>query len=1368
MTTFLQKSGHFHFVMSGKLDKFDFSNKDSAYKAFEMMNMIQKYTKILALVAITGMSSLVEAQQKWSPAGPIYTAGRARNMVVDKNDASGKTLFVGSTSSGVFKSIDGGVNWEPVDDQGSVRNISYMAQAPDGTIYAATGEGFLRLGQKAKALPGTGLYKLTGNSLTQVVSSSVVGTVINRVAVSPASSNNIALTTNNGVYISTNGGSSFNLAPGIPTATNISGQDVKFDAAGNLYCSVGSESGTSTLTATRIFKSTSALTVFSECTPTSSVLPDKNYGRIELAIAPGDNNTIYASCANKNTDGKNNFSASMKGLFVSYDAGTTWALIVQGSPMLDPLSNGFIASGDYAHVITVSPTDRHTLFYGGYSMYIWKRNVGSNGDSDSNPIGTWQRIGSNFAVNTPFYLHENIHDVKIIPASPNTKYYFITDAGIYRSTDLTVNSQTSIPSFQPFYKGLVTGQFNSVSIERFPVGENAGSTAGGTKVVPYSGFIGGTGGNGLIYYSGTSSLVTQESSYLSGDIYNTEYSKILPNAAFATTGSGAIYRSSNVKTSSPTLYSVNKYTGALSRLAPEPQAFSNANITTGTPFKLWEYYGQNPSNPDQVVFYNDSLRFQTSVASLAELTSTRIFTLNTNRPNRFAQVDSMVIRTATLALAQTANPPAFTTGKTITIKLNNNYVNSGTLTTLSGSVATVGGDNGPESPTVTLNNATLIDDITVAFLAPPFGDKTVSTTNPAHYRVYATVFYKYKAGDSVAVTDNNISTLTTPYRSVFPANANWQYGSGPAYQVTTTANAAVSNPTYVVAPLNVSSATLPVTVNMLGQKSVTLTQYGTYTISAKPVEYTLSVTTNTNVSGSTYSFQIQPGGTTQTLAATATTSVKFLVTPTVATNYTVTQTGTGTLTAVSVLSIASSSYVLNPGNVTQASPVFSVLITPSVAISTYTAAGVSSNTLIGANTSTVTASYPVRVSSVIGTTVVPFPPNNAPVKIPMRYSARLAVCVTNGEISGNADAVAVSKNPLALNDPGNFVRVSQSGAMTDDSNGNASTNTITVDGRPTILEWSKSGTELYYATDANKLYRVSHITDIMDLSPTSYNGKFHTDIFQYNTASGNLPNAAILNMNSPYRTTLIGSFDVPVTSISVAKDDAQLVVTFNNPAQTGTTGIVMHSGTSNVKTSNSISWQKKDAGLTNMRTYCSLIEKDDVKKVYLGTDQGLYYTSDITSGNWVNVNNNSTSKVPNVQIFDVKQQVLMPWDCYNSGQIYIATNGRGVWTNTELLKNYYVGIQESEISRSSLEGLKIYPNPSSANVNISFEGFNEQNARLTIMDLSGRLIKTEELSDVSANSLYTMDTANLTAGIYLVNVTGENGTKRTAKLIVTK
>src|SRR5437868_12848148 len=102
--------------------------------------MINKITKTLGLIVLTGLSTLVDAQMNWAPAGPIYTAGRARNMIVDKNDPSGKTLYVGSTSSGIFKSTDGGSSWAPLDDQGTVRNISYMAQAPDGTIYAATGE----------------------------------------------------------------------------------------------------------------------------------------------------------------------------------------------------------------------------------------------------------------------------------------------------------------------------------------------------------------------------------------------------------------------------------------------------------------------------------------------------------------------------------------------------------------------------------------------------------------------------------------------------------------------------------------------------------------------------------------------------------------------------------------------------------------------------------------------------------------------------------------------------------------------------------------------------------------------------------------------------------------------------------------------------------------------------------------------------------------------------------------------------------------------------------------------------------------------------------------------------------------------------
>ena len=136
-------------------------------------------------------------EHKWSQAGPIYTAGRARNMIVDKTNKS--TLYVGSVSSGIFKSTNGGSQWLPLNDQGKIRNISYMAQSSNNTLWVGTGEGFIRYGQKAKALPGTGLYKLSGNDLISAASSTLIGTVVNRIACHPNDPNKIAVSTNKGI-----------------------------------------------------------------------------------------------------------------------------------------------------------------------------------------------------------------------------------------------------------------------------------------------------------------------------------------------------------------------------------------------------------------------------------------------------------------------------------------------------------------------------------------------------------------------------------------------------------------------------------------------------------------------------------------------------------------------------------------------------------------------------------------------------------------------------------------------------------------------------------------------------------------------------------------------------------------------------------------------------------------------------------------------------------------------------------------------------------------------------------------------------------------------------------------------------------------
>jgi len=1195
-------------------------------------NLSIKLSSLFGTLALVVASQLMEAQTSfdWKLAGPLYTAGRIRNMVVDKNDASGKTLYCGSTSSGVFTSTNGGVRWFPINDQSKIRNISYLAQDINGNIWAATGEGFLRYGQKAKAQRGTGLYKLnlSTKSLIQVKDSIALGAVINRIACSPANANNIALASNLGVLISKDGGQSFNLASGITTSANVVfGLDVKFDNNGVLYCSVGNERGGTGVNAafesasSKIYKSTDAsLTSFTNITPISNVLTDSNYGRIELAIAPSNNNVIYASCANKNTSQPTGAqaanSASLKGIFVSYDAGATWGLLAQGSPALDPLSNGgSLATGDYAHCLLVDPTNADRLYIGGYRFYMYTRTSGTN----ANPIGSWLNIGQYFFSTSPSYLHENIHDIKIISGSP-AKFYFITDAGIYRSSDMTTAVVGVIPpSFQPFYSGLVTGQFNSVSIERFPVSLNGSTATNGSSVTPLSGFIGGTGANGFTYYSGRDTLVTQETSYLSGDVYNAEYSKILDGTAFLTVGSGGFYRTANVKSTSPNLVDFNAYTGSgISSLAPDARTFINSGFSTGTPFKLWENYGQVPNSPDKAVFYNDSLRVQYSISGVSTLTTITNFTFSASRPNKFAVIDSIVIRTGTVVLPTTsgANSPPFSGNdrQDIWIKIPNTSLPSSTvnvstttvpviytITAFNGNnISTWGPVNSASAATgVTLNATTLQDAISVTFNTPPFLAKTTSSfvgvpDAASYYRVFATVFYKYKVGDTVSVTDNNISTKLFKYS------------------------------TALTAPLRWTKKYVNVNQNPNGPK-------------------------------------------------------------------------TGQNPAI----------VLNKAT-------------------------------------------------------------NPLVKMPTSQSARLAMIFNHPSITNNQYAIVVSKSPLNLNDPLNFVRVSQSGCLTDSSNGMIpKVNTpITISGKPILLEWSKSGTEIYFATDNNNLYRVSHIDDIFDLSPSSYSGKFYSDCFAY----ANPANSATINPDCNYRTTLIGSFDKPITSISVSNDDKNLVVSFNNPTGTGTTGIVMYNSI-DVRTANinNINWLKKDAiTLNGNLTYCTLMEKTDNKQVFLGTDNGLFYTSDITatSPNWSNVNND---QLPNVQIFDIKQQTFESHNCYNSGQIYIATNGRGVWTTGKYLASYNVGIDEVSKKLDAEKNINLFPNPTNGLVNVIFNGFDGEIASINVMDLNGRTVKSEYIGALGNQEIeYTFDTNSLAPGIYLVNVSSNSGIKRVAKLVVTK
>ena len=67
--------------------------------------------------------------------------------------------YIGAASGGIFKSVDGGIHWEPVFDDQPVASIGSLAIDPvnPNVIWAGTGETFIR----SNISHGNGIYKST-------------------------------------------------------------------------------------------------------------------------------------------------------------------------------------------------------------------------------------------------------------------------------------------------------------------------------------------------------------------------------------------------------------------------------------------------------------------------------------------------------------------------------------------------------------------------------------------------------------------------------------------------------------------------------------------------------------------------------------------------------------------------------------------------------------------------------------------------------------------------------------------------------------------------------------------------------------------------------------------------------------------------------------------------------------------------------------------------------------------------------------------------------------------------------------------------------------------------------------------------------
>jgi len=297
----------------------------------------------------------------WIERGPGNVSGRVRGLIVDPDDPTGNTWFIGSVGGGIWKTTNAGNNW--IDLVPDLPNLAVstlaMASSNHNIIYAGTGESMFSV----DVINGNGIYKSTDKGQSWIHLASTINNLdfnnISRIIVDPNNENIILASTSSGryrlefanqsgIFKSTDGGNSWSEVYSEPLIGSL-GRVKKvlqiIETPGNfnvLYAGVD-EKG--------ILKSTDAGETWFK---SSNGIQDST-GRFELAISPTNPNKIYAAA-----EGSPNTN-----LFVSTDAGQNWVKTTENGTEPNWLSS----QGWYDNTITVHPTDDNIVFVGGVILF---------------------------------------------------------------------------------------------------------------------------------------------------------------------------------------------------------------------------------------------------------------------------------------------------------------------------------------------------------------------------------------------------------------------------------------------------------------------------------------------------------------------------------------------------------------------------------------------------------------------------------------------------------------------------------------------------------------------------------------------------------------------------------------------------------------------------------------------------------------------------------------------------------------------------------------------------------------------------------------------------------------------------------------
>jgi len=310
-----------------------------------------------------------------------YT-GNVRAIAVDPANSS--IVYIGADSGGIFKSTDGGSNWQPVaDHHASSLFISSLAIDPadSQTVYAGTSLNVLKTSDGG----------VTWSELA------TLGRPVYSVAVSPVDRNVVLAATAMGIERSTEGGPNFRIAQ------RANGRIVFFaGTAGNAYAS---------LAAARepVIVSRDNGTSWTGASGSGAVALPPNGSYVTLAHARSNPLVLYAGSSSPVG------GTAFAGLFKTIDGGVTWARIPAAPEFCEPLCFWFPS-------MAVHPRDPNFLVAGGLTTH---RTLDGG--------TTWMRVDRTASTGEQLYV-----DKHAFTFSPDGSLLFAGhDGGVHVGTNLS-------------------------------------------------------------------------------------------------------------------------------------------------------------------------------------------------------------------------------------------------------------------------------------------------------------------------------------------------------------------------------------------------------------------------------------------------------------------------------------------------------------------------------------------------------------------------------------------------------------------------------------------------------------------------------------------------------------------------------------------------------------------------------------------------------------------------------------------------------------------------------------------------------------------------------------------------------------------